>query len=111
MGYSHTVGGRTWRFNDLKTLLAKASPLRSGDELAGIAAESEEERMVARMALADVPLKRFLEEALIPYEADEVTRLILDTHDEVAFAEISHLTVGEFRNFMLSYATDTANLL
>ncbi len=110
MGYSHTVGGRTRHFNDLKTLLAKASPLRSGDELAGIAAESEEERMMARMALADVPLKRFLEEAVIPYEADEVTRLIIDMHDEAAFAEISHLTVGDFRNWLLRHTTDTATL-
>src|ERR1700722_1088205 len=110
MGYTHTVGSRTWRFSDLKTLLAKASPLRSGDELAGIAAENEEERMMARMALADVPLKRFLEEAVIPYEADEVTRLILDTHEEAAFAEIGHLTVGDFRNWLLSHITDTATL-
>ena len=110
MGYTHTTGNRTWRFNDLKTLLAKASPLRSGDELAGIAAEGEEERMIARMALADVPLKRFLEEAVIPYESDEVTRLILDTHDEAAFSEIRHLTVGDFRNWLLSHTTDTATL-
>src|ERR1700743_377652 len=110
MGYTHTVGNRTWRFNDLKTLLAKASPLRSGDELAGIAAENEEERMIARMALADVPLKRFLAEGVIPYEADEVPRLILDTHDETAFAEISHLTIGDFRNWLLSHTTDTATL-
>jgi len=110
MGYTHTTGNRTWRFNDLKTLLAKASPLRSGDELAGIAAEGEEERMIARMALADVPLKRFLEEAVIPYESDEVTRLIVDMHDEAAFAEIGHLTVGDFRNWLLSHTTDTATL-
>jgi len=110
MGYTHTTGNRTWRFNDLKTLLAKASPLRSGDELAGIAAENEEERMMARMALADVPLKRFLEEAVIPYESDEVTRLIVDMHDEAAFAEIGHLTVGDFRNWLLSHTTDTATL-
>jgi len=110
MGYTHTVGSRTWRFSDLKTLLAKASPLRSGDELAGIAAENEEERMMARMALADVPLKRFLEEAVIPYESDEVTRLIVDMHDEAAFAEIGHLTVGDFRNWLLSHTTDTATL-
>jgi ethanolamine ammonia-lyase large subunit len=110
MGYTHTIGNRTWRFNDLKTLLAKASPLRSGDELAGIAAENEEERMMARMALADVPLKRFLEEAVIPYESDEVTRLIVDVHDEAAFAEIGHLTVGDFRNWLLSHTTDTETL-
>ena len=110
MSYTHTIGNRTRRFNDLKTLLAKASPARSGDQLAGIAAESEEERMMARMALAEVPLKRFLEEAVIPYEADEVTRLILDTHEEAAFAEIGHLTVGDFRNWLLSHTTDTATL-
>jgi ethanolamine ammonia-lyase large subunit len=79
----------------LTTLLAKASPARSGDELAGIAAESAEERVAAQMKLADTPLKRFLNEPLIPYESDEITRLICDTHDSAAFAPISHLTVGE----------------
>jgi ethanolamine ammonia-lyase large subunit len=107
MTYTHTSGGRTWRFDDLKTLLAKASPMRSGDQLAGIAAAVEEERMIARMALAEVPLKQFLEEAVIPYETDEVTRLIFDTHNANAFAEISHLTVGDFRNWLLSTDTDT----
>src|SRR5271170_2626310 len=101
MAYTHTIASRTWHFADLKTLLAKASPARSGDELAGIA---------ARMALAEVPLKRLLEEALIPYETDEVTRLIIDTHDASAFAEISHLTAGDFRNWLLSTGTDTATL-
>ncbi len=110
MPYAHTIGSRTWYFNDLKTLLAKATPARSGDELAGIAAASEEERVAARMALADVPLKRFLEEAVIPYESDEVTRLIIHTHDANAFAEISHLTVGDFRNWLLSTSTDTETL-
>ena len=110
MPYTHTIGGRTWRFDDLKTLLAKATPARSGDELAGIAAASEEERIAARMALAEVPLKRFLEETVIPYESDEVTRLIIDSHDESAFGEISHLTVGDFRNWLLSADTDTATL-
>jgi len=110
MAYTHTIGSRIWRFNDLKTLLAKASPARSGDELAGVAAESEEERMAARMALADIPLKRFLEEAVISYEFDEVTRLIFDTHDAGAFSEIGHLTVGDFRNWLLSHATDTETL-
>ena len=89
MLYTHTFGNRTWTFSDLKSLLAKASPARSGDQLAGIAAENDEERMMARMALAEVPLKRFLEEALVPYESDEVTRLIFDSHDKNAFAEIS----------------------
>ncbi len=102
MPFAHTVGSRTYSFADLKTLLAKASPERSGDALAGLAAESAEERIAARMALSDVPLRYFLNEAVIPYEADEVTRLILDTHDASAFAAISHLTVGSFREWLLS---------
>ena len=89
----------------LKTLLAKASPARSGDELAGIAASSAEERVAAQMQLADTPLKRFLDEPLIPYENDEVTRLICDSHDPAAFAPISHLTVGEFRDWLLDEET------
>jgi ethanolamine ammonia-lyase large subunit len=92
-------------------LLAKASPLRSGDELAGVAAASEEERVAAKMALAQVPLKRFLDEALIAYESDEVTRLIIDSHDRSAFAEIAHLTVGDFRNWLLSSSTDSDALI
>src|SRR5262245_12240666 len=91
-----------YRFADLKELLAKASPLRSGDVLAGIAAASDEERMAARMALADLPLKTFLTEAVVPYDEDDVTRLILDSHDAAAFAPISHLTVGDFRDWLLS---------
>ena len=110
MPYTHTFGNRTWTFSDLKSLLAKASPARSGDQLAGIAAENDEERMMARMALAEVPLKRFLEEALVPYESDEVTRLIFDSHDKNAFAEISHLTVGGFRNWLLNNTADTEML-
>lgn len=94
-------------FDQLKTLLAKASPLRSADVLAGIAAESERERVAAQFALADVPLKRFLEEPLIPYEEDEVSRCIFDTHEAYAFGSISHLTVGEFRDWLLSYETTT----
>ncbi|HJZ99163.1 MAG TPA: ethanolamine ammonia-lyase subunit EutB [Candidatus Solibacter sp.] len=86
----------------LRDLLAKASPARSGDELAGVAAASAEERVRAQMALADIPLKRFLAEPIVPYETDEVTRLICDSHDSGAFAPISHLTVGEFRDFLLS---------
>ncbi|HLX46653.1 MAG TPA: ethanolamine ammonia-lyase subunit EutB [Bryobacteraceae bacterium] len=89
----------------MKTLLAKASPARSGDELAGIAAESAEERVSAQMVLADTPLKRFLAEPLIPYESDEVTRLICDSHDAAAFAPIAHLTVGEFREWLLDEET------
>jgi ethanolamine ammonia-lyase large subunit len=111
MSYTETIGSRTYRFADLKTLMAKASPLRSGDQLAGIAAASEEERVAAKMALADVPLRTFLNEALVPYERDEVTRLIVDTHSPEAFSEISHLTVGEFRNWLLSGATETDALV
>ncbi len=92
---------------DLKTLLAKASPARSGDALAGIAAENEEERALGKMALAEVPLSRFLEEPLIPYEEDEVTRLIVDTHDAEAFAAISGLTAGDFREWLLDPTTNT----
>src|SRR3954468_7275642 len=107
MAYKHVAGTRTYHFDDLKTLMAKASPARSGDALAGIAASSEEERMIAKMALADVPLSRFIEEALIPYEQDEITRLIVDSHDEEAFKPIRHLTVGDFRNWLLSHSADT----
>ena len=110
MPYAHTVGSVRHVFPDLKTLLARASPLRSGDELAGIAARSQEERLAARMALADVPLSRFLHEEVVPYEDDEVTRLILDRHDPAAFAPIAHLTVGEFRNWLLAHETDAATL-
>lgn len=106
LGYSHALSRRTYRFDDLKSLLAAASPRRSGDELAGIAAESEEARAAARLALADVPLRRFLDEALIPYESDEVTRLILDHHDARAFAPVAHLTVGAFRDWLLSADRD-----
>jgi ethanolamine ammonia-lyase large subunit len=111
MSYTETIGSRKYRFADLKTLLAKASPLRSGDELAGVSAASEEERVAAKMALAQVPLKRFLDEALIAYESDEVTRLIIDSHDRSAFAEIAHLTVGDFRNWLLSSSTDSDALI
>ena len=97
-------------FPDLKTLLAKATPPRSGDMLAGIAAASAEESVAARMALADVPLKQFLTEALIPYESDEVTRLIIDRHDTMAFAPVSHMTVGELREWLLSDAASTEAL-
>ncbi|TLP73912.1 ethanolamine ammonia-lyase subunit EutB [Pseudomonas nitroreducens] len=110
MPYQTTVGSLTYRFADLKTLLAKASPARSGDALAGLAADSYEERMAAKIALADVPLQRFLDEALIPYEADEVTRLIIDSHDANAFAPISHLSVGDFRDWLLLDSTDSATL-
>lgn len=102
--YSHTVGNIKYGFKDLKDLMAKASPARSGDFLANIAAEHDEERAAAQIALAEVPLKRFLNEALVPYEDDEVTRLIMDEHDAEAFNTVSHLTVGDFRNWLLSEA-------
>jgi ethanolamine ammonia-lyase large subunit len=104
MTYVSTVYGRRYIFPDLKTLLARASPLRSADQLAGLAAESEEERAVAQQVLADVPLRRFLEEPLIPPEEDEVSRLILESHDTEAFAAVASLTVGEFREWLLSDA-------
>ena len=110
MPYQTTVGHLTYRFADLKTLLAKASPARSGDYLAGLAAATYEERMAAKIALADVPLSTFLIEALIPYETDEVTRLIIDRHDQAAFAPISHLTVGDLRDWLLLDSTDSLTL-
>ncbi len=108
--FVHTVGGQTWRFDSLRELLAKASPARSGDYLAGVAASSAAERVAAQMALAEVPLKHFLIEALIPYETDEVTRLIIDTHDVIAFAPVSHLTVGGLRDWLLGEAADETSL-
>ena len=106
MAYVASCGGTRHVFADLRQLLACASPSRSGDQLAGLAAGSEAERVAARMALADLPLRRFLDEALIPYEADEVTRLIMDQHDAEAFAAVAHLTVGGFRDWLLSYEAD-----
>ncbi|MVW76862.1 ethanolamine ammonia-lyase subunit EutB [Pseudomonas xionganensis] len=108
--YSHSVGGQTYRFDSLRQLLAKASPARSGDYLAGLAARSASERVAAQMCLAEVPLKRFLDEALIPYEQDEVTRLIIDSHDTAAFAPISHLCVGDLRDWLLGEQADEASL-
>lgn len=105
-----TIGKRSFSFDSLKNLLAKATPLRSGDVLAGIAAESDEERVAAQLALADVPLDRFLEEPLIPYETDEVTRLIVDTHDAAAFEPVADLTVGQFRDWLLRYETSGDDL-
>lgn len=110
MSYHHTVRQTTYCFPDLKTLLAKATPLRSGDQLAGLSAQTAEERVAAQMALADLPLTTFLNEAVVPYETDEVTRLILDKHDAVAFAPIRHLTVGDFRNYLLAGQTDATAL-
>jgi ethanolamine ammonia-lyase large subunit len=108
--YHYSVGALNYQFADLKDVLAKATPARSGDYLAGVAAETYAERMAARMCLAQIPLKTFLEDLIIPYETDEVTRLIVDTHDKQAFAEISHLTVGDFRDWLLSDIADTATL-
>ncbi|MBO1540478.1 ethanolamine ammonia-lyase subunit EutB [Pseudomonas sp. OA65] len=108
--FAHTVGAQTYRFDSLKDLMAKASPARSGDFLAEIAALNDGERVAAQMALADLPLSHFLQEMLIPYEVDEVTRLIVDTHDKQAFAAVSHLTVGGFRDWLLSEAADEQSL-
>lgn len=108
--YHFTVRNIVYRFRDLKTLLAKASPYRTGDVLAGVCAESYEERVAAQIALADVPLKTFLNEAIIPYEQDEVTRLIVDNHNINAFSLISSLTVGEFRDWLLTDETGTGVL-
>jgi ethanolamine ammonia-lyase large subunit len=105
MAYISTLYGHRYTFPDLRALLARASPLRSADQLAGLAAESEEERAVAQRVLADVPLRRFLEEPLIPPEDDEVSRLIFDTHDAQAFTPVASLTVGEFREWLLSDGT------
>ena len=105
--YKTVVSRKTYQFKNLKVLMAKATPLRSGDILAGVAANTQEERVAAQMALAEVPLKRFLEEELIPYEKDEVTRLILDSHNKEAFQPIANLTVGEFREYLLSENTTT----
>jgi ethanolamine ammonia-lyase large subunit len=110
MGFQHSVGAHTYRFGDLRTLMARASPLRSGDQLAGVAAVSSQERVAAQMALADLPLSHFLNEAVVPYEDDEVTRLIVDTFDAKAFAPVAHLTVGDFRNWLLGDAADTTAL-
>ncbi|AHJ68261.1 ethanolamine ammonia-lyase subunit EutB [Granulibacter bethesdensis] len=108
--HTATAGGERHRFDDLKSVLAAATPRRSGDELAGLAASSDAQRVAARFVLADLPLRSFLNEAVVPYEADEVTRLIIDTHDAAAFAPIAHLTVGGFREWLLSHEADAAAL-
>jgi len=108
--YGATIGIRRYTFADLKTLLAKASPPRSGDQLAGIAAQTGEERVAAHYALADVPLATFLNETVVAYESDEVTRLIVDGHDRTAFAPVAHLTVGGFRDWLLADETTTTML-
>src|ERR1700748_1772857 len=110
MVYRHVIAATSYVFDDLRDLLAKATPPRSGDRLAGIAADSAEQMIAARIALADVPLKRFLDETVIAYEADEGTRLVIDTHDAAAFAPISSLTVGSFRDWLLSDAVTSQTL-
>lgn len=101
--YTAILGSERHRFDDLKAVLACAAPRRSGDELAGLAADSDERRIAARRVLADLPLSTFLSDLVIPYEADEVTRLIIDSHQSAAFAPVAAMTVGEFRNWLLSY--------
>jgi ethanolamine ammonia-lyase large subunit len=108
--YRYTLGHVVYSFPDLKALLAKATPMRSGDELAGIAAKDPEERISAQMCLADVPLRTFLAEPVVPYEEDEITRLILDQHDANAFAPVADLSVGEFREWLLSDEADSGVL-
>src|SRR5947199_8682740 len=110
MIYRHAIAAQSYVFDGLRDLLAKATPPRSGDRLAGIAAGSAEQMIAARMALAQVPLAQFLQETVVPYEDDEVTRLIVDSHDAAAFAPISALTVGGFRDFLLSDAATPAML-
>jgi len=104
MVYRHTIDATTYVFDGLRDLLAKATPPRSGDRLAGIAADSAAQMVAARIALSDVPLRQFLHEAVIPYEDDEITRLIVDSHDGAAFARVASLTVGAFRDWLLSDA-------
>jgi ethanolamine ammonia-lyase large subunit len=103
MRYRTVIGPSTFRFDDLRAVLGKAGPARSGDELAGVGAESDRERVAARAVLADLPLSVFLQEVVVAYEDDEVTRLIVDSHDAVAFAPVAHLTVGGLRDWLLSY--------
>jgi ethanolamine ammonia-lyase large subunit len=110
MAYRHTIDATVYVFKSLRDLLARATPQRSGDRLAGIAAETSEQMIAARMALADTPLSQFLNETVIPYERDEVTRLILDTHDKAAFAPVASMTVGDFRDYLLSDAVTTEGL-
>ena len=108
--YSHAIGAHRYGFTDLRTLLARATPERSGDQLAGVAATSAEERAAAQRALSDVPLRQFLNEAVVDYALDEVTRLIIDTHDAQAFAAVAHLTVGDFREWLLGDEADATAL-
>jgi ethanolamine ammonia-lyase large subunit len=107
MKYTHTIQNNNYVFQNLKTLMAKASPFRNGDALAGVCANSYEERVAAQMCLANLPLKIFLSETVVPYETDEVTRLIIDSHDRDSFSLISSFTVGMFRDWLLSDIADT----
>jgi len=111
MSYRFTLGSQNYHFDDLKSVMAKASPLRSGDILAGLAASNNTERIAAQYVLSELPLKVFLNEAIVPYETDEVTRLILDTHDEKSFETISHFTVGDLRDWLLQNTTDGSDIL
>jgi ethanolamine ammonia-lyase large subunit len=108
--FRYQLGPKTYKFANLAEVMAKATPLRSGDVLAGVSANTAEERVVAQMVLADLPLKTFLTDLVIPYESDEITRLIIDSHDLTAFAPISHFTVGDFRNWLLLESTSAAAL-
>ncbi len=110
MSYNFTIKNHRYVFNDLKTLLAKATPFRTGDALAGLTANSYEERIAAQIALADLPLKTFLNEAVIPYETDEITRLIIDEHDAETFQSIAHFTVGDLRDWLLCEDANTTVL-
>lgn len=110
MAFQHTIRGNNFVFQDLKTLLAKATPFRTGDALAGLVADSNQERVAAQLALSEVYLSNFLNEAIIPYEQDEITRLIIDNHDTLAFSLISSLTVGEFRDLLLTNEVNTSTL-
>jgi ethanolamine ammonia-lyase large subunit len=110
MSFAHTLDRVNHVFPDLRDLLAKASPRRAGDELAGVAAANATERVAAQMALAEVPLRQFLNDAVVPYESDEVTRLIVDTHDHAAFAPVAGMTVGDFRDWLLTEAADAEAL-
>ena len=110
MGYRASVGHQSFEFADVRELLAKATPARSGDELSGVAAMSQRERVAAQIALADIGLQTLLDEPVVAYDLDEVTRLIIDTHDPAAFAPVAHLSVGEFRDFLLADNTDTSVL-
>jgi ethanolamine ammonia-lyase large subunit len=108
--YAATIGGTCYTFDDLRTLLARATPRRSGDQLAGVAATTDAERVAAQIALADLPLADFLDHAIVPYESDEVTRLIIDSHDRAAFAPVASLTVGGLRDWLLTDAADDISL-